>query len=64
MLTPRELEVFENLRRGLSNHDIAQCLGIGEYTVKAHVKVIFTKLDASNRSEAVARGFELGILSV
>ena len=43
-LTPRELEVFENLRRGLSNHDIARCLGIGEYTVKAHVKVILHKV--------------------
>ena len=62
LLTPRELEVLENLRRGLSNHDIAQGLGIGEYTVKAHLKAIFTKLDAAGRAEAVTRGFELGIL--
>lgn len=63
-LSPRELEVLENLRRGLSNHDISRILGISEYTVKAHVKVIFVKLDAASRSEAVARGFELGLLSL
>lgn len=63
-LSPRELEVLENLRRGLSNQDIAQVLGIGEYTVKAHMKGIFAKLGAANRSEAVTRGFEVGLLSL
>jgi len=63
-LSPRELDVLENLRRGLSNQDISQILGISEYTVKAHIKVIFTKLAVSNRSEAVTRGFELGILEL
>ena len=61
-LSPRELEVLENLRRGLSNQDISRVLGIGEYTVKAHMKGIFAKLGAANRSEAVTLGFELGIL--
>lgn len=63
-LTPRELDVLENVRRGLSNQDIAQTLSISEYTVKAHMKSIFTKLGAANRSEAVTRGFEHGILNV
>lgn len=63
-LSPRELQVLENLRRGLNNHEIAQILGISEYTVKAHLKVIFTKLGASGRAEAVTRGFELGLLSL
>lgn len=63
-LSPRELEVLENLRRGLSNQDISQVLGISEYTVKSHMKVIFTKLGASGRAEAVTRGFELGLLSL
>ena len=63
-LSPRELEVLENLRRGLSNQEISQVLGIGEYTVKAHMKGIFAKLGAANRSEAVTLGFESGILSL
>lgn len=63
-ITPRELDVLENIRRGLTNHEIAVALGIGEYTVKAHVKSVFTKLGAANRSEAVNLGFELGLLNL
>ena len=63
-LTPREIEVLENLKGGKSNQDIAKVLGISEYTVKAHLKVIFTKLAAANRSEAITRALELGLLSI
>jgi len=63
-LSPRELDVLENIRRGLTNHEIAVALGIGEYTVKAHVKSVFSKLGAANRSEAVNLGFELGLLNL
>jgi DNA-binding NarL/FixJ family response regulator len=64
LLSPRELEVLECVRRGLHSNDIALMLGISEYTVKAHLKSIFGKLDAAGRAEAVTRGFELGILSI
>lgn len=64
VLSPRELQVLENLRRGLSNHDISLVMDISEYTVKAHLKVIFAKLGCSGRAEAVTRGFELGLLSL
>jgi DNA-binding NarL/FixJ family response regulator len=63
-LSPRELDVLENLRRALSNQEISQVLGISENTVRTHVKAIFAKLGAANRSEAVTRGLELGILSL
>lgn len=63
-LTPRELDVLENLRRGLSNQDISIILGISEYTVKGHMKLIFAKLNVSNRSEAVTRALESGILDL
>jgi len=63
-LTQREIEVLENLKGGRSNSDIAKLLGISEYTVKAHLKVVFTKLSAANRSEAITRALELGILSI
>lgn len=64
ILSPRELDVLENIRRGLTNQEIAIALGIGEYTVKAHVKSVFAKLGAANRSEAVTLGFEFGLLTL
>lgn len=63
-LSPRQIEVLENLSRGMSNLEIGQILGIGEYTVKDHVKGIFAKLGAANRSEAVTIGFKRGILGL
>ena len=63
-LSPRELEVLELMRRGLSNHDIGVALGISDHTAKGHVKAILAKMEAAGRAEAVTRGFELGILSV
>lgn len=61
-LSPRELQVLEKLPRGLNNVEIAKALGISENTVKSHLKVIFDKLGASGRAEAVSRGFELSLL--
>ncbi len=63
-LSEREIEVLDGLRRGLSNRDIAMALSISENTVKAHVKAILQKLDSADRAEAVARGFEQGLLRV
>ena len=63
-LSPREAEVLDGMRRGLSNRDIAQVLSISEHTVKAHVKAILQKLESADRAEAVARGFEQGLLRV
>lgn len=60
----REIEVLDGMRRGLSNRDIALALSISEHTVKAHVKAILQKLESADRAEAVARGFEQGILRV
>jgi DNA-binding NarL/FixJ family response regulator len=61
-LSHREVEVLDGMRRGLSNRDIAGALSISEHTVKAHVKAILQKLESADRAEAVARGFERGLL--
>ena len=53
-ITPRELEVLHLLAQGLRNKEIADRLGIVERTVKSHVGSILAKLDAGNRTEAVA----------
>jgi DNA-binding NarL/FixJ family response regulator len=63
-LSEREIEVLDALRRGLSNRDVAVLLAISEHTVKTHVKAILQKLEAADRAEAVARGFEHGLLRV
>ena len=62
-LSARELETLDGLRLGHTNAMIAKVLGISEHTVKHHVKAVCDKLEASDRTEAVARAFELGLLS-
>jgi DNA-binding NarL/FixJ family response regulator len=64
LLSDRELEVLQYLRRGMRNAEIAHQMGIVERTVKAHVTAILTKLHATDRAGAVARGFDLGLLQV
>ncbi|MEM9643929.1 MAG: response regulator transcription factor [Planctomycetota bacterium] len=61
-LTPREMEVLLLLRHGRSNPDIGDELDITARTAKAHVAAILLKLNARDRAEAVARGFERGLL--
>jgi DNA-binding NarL/FixJ family response regulator len=62
-LSARELEVLHHLGRGLSNDDLGQALGISGETIKSHTKAIFTKLRVAGRAEAVARAYELGLMS-
>ncbi len=62
-LTAREVEVLALVRQGLSNQEIGRTLGIAMRTAKGHVATILEKLGASDRAEAVSRGFELGIFS-
>ena len=61
-LTERELEVLQWLAEGLTNKAIAANLVVAPSTVKQHLKNIYSKLDAHNRTEAVARGRELELL--
>ena len=60
-LTPREQEVMENLKDGLTNEAIAEEMGVTKDAVKLHLKNIFNKLDVKDRvsavREAVLRGF-------
>ena len=61
-LTARELEVLVLVADGLRNREIAARLGISEHTVKFHLAAVFGKLGASSRTEAVRRGFQLGLI--
>jgi DNA-binding CsgD family transcriptional regulator len=61
-LTARELEVLKLLSDGCSNQDIADKLVISLATAKKHASSILSKLDAANRTQAIARAREIGIL--
>ncbi len=58
-LTAREIEVLRLIEAGCSNQEIAGKLVISFTTVKRHISNIYTKLDAKNRTQAVAIGKEL-----
>ncbi len=62
LLTHREMEVLFWLAQGASNQEIAHNLMISLDTTKRHVSNILSKLDAKNRTQAVARARSLGLL--
>ena len=64
LISQRELEVLGLIRQGFSNDEIARLLGISERTVRAHVTALLVNLNAADRAQAVARGFELGLLKI
>ncbi|MCI0351981.1 MAG: response regulator transcription factor [Acidobacteriales bacterium] len=59
-LTGRQLEVLEAMAKGWTNAYIAKNLGISARTVAFHVRSLLNKLDASNRTEAVAKALNYG----
>lgn len=63
-LTNREREVLQFLAQGLANKQIGHAMGISEHTVKFHVSGIYTKLGATNRTEAVRIGLQRGLISL
>lgn len=63
-LTERENQVLQLLARGMPNKQIAVQLGISEHTVKFHVSSIYSKLQATNRTEAVRSGILHGLISL
>jgi two-component system nitrate/nitrite response regulator NarL len=64
LLTPREREILALIGEGLSNKAMARRLGISVHTVKFHLEALFTKLDATSRAEAVAKGLRGGVIEL
>ena len=60
-LTGREEDVLRRMARGLSNTEIASQLHLSEGTVRNHVSAIFTKLDVSDRTQAVIIAIRHGL---
>jgi len=63
-LTGRELEVLQAAARGLTNKAIGVLLSISDRTVQGHLRRIFEKLDVANRTEAVVKASQLGLLEL
>ncbi|HVU27562.1 MAG TPA: response regulator transcription factor [Verrucomicrobiae bacterium] len=61
-LTPRELQVLNELAKGLANKQIASVLNITENTAKGYLKTILAKLHVADRTEAVAVAIQRGII--
>ncbi len=61
-LSARELQVLKLLADGMSNQAIAERLVISLDTVKRHVTHVLDKLGAANRTQAVSRARDLGLL--
>jgi DNA-binding NarL/FixJ family response regulator len=62
LLSDRELEVMHCLAEGQTTLQIANRLFISENTVKTHVRHILEKLEASNRTEAVSKAIQMGLI--
>ena len=60
-LSPRELDVLERICRGLPNKEIARDLDIREPTVKLHVKTLYRKIGAANRTQAAMIAKQQGL---
>jgi DNA-binding NarL/FixJ family response regulator len=63
-LTPRELQVLQEMAKGLANKEIGDVLKITEHTVKDHLKNILGKLRVADRTEAVTVAIQRGIIQL
>ncbi len=62
-LTPRELEILQQLATGLSNAELAAHFQLSEATVKTHVARVLAKLRLRDRAQAVVIAYESGLIT-
>jgi DNA-binding NarL/FixJ family response regulator len=59
-LSPREVEILDNIAQGMTNKQVAYALGISEQTVKNHMSSILRKLSVNDRTQAVVYAMRQG----
>ena len=62
-ISSREKEVLGLIQRGLRNQEIANELSLGDGTVRNYISSIFEKLGVRNRTEAIQKAMEIGLLT-
>lgn len=63
-LTPREVQVLDLVKLGYQDKRIAEEMGISPRTVRIYLQLIFTKLEAVNRVDAVVKALRAGYISL
>ena len=63
-LTPRETDILKMISRGYSNKDISKELDLSEYTIKAHVSSLLSKLELSSRTQAALFALKQGLVGL
>src|SRR5262249_11505297 len=63
-LSPREIEVLREVAQGGGNQDVARRLGVTDDTIKTHMRNILSKLDATDRTQAVTIAVRRGIIGL
>jgi DNA-binding NarL/FixJ family response regulator len=63
-LTEREIQVLQLAAHGKANKQIGEALSLSPYTVQAHLRNIFAKLNVTDRTEAVAFAVAQGWISL
>lgn len=62
-LTPRELDILQQILYGKSHNEIAESLGIRPYTVCAHKENIYKKLDCHNSVQLILTSLKLKLIT-
>ncbi|CAN5671656.1 response regulator transcription factor [soil metagenome] len=63
-LSPREVEILDNIAKGMTNKQVAYALGISEQTVKNHMSSILRKLSVNDRTQAVVYAMKQGWIRI
>jgi len=63
-LSDREIDVLRRVAQGAANKEIARALSLSEDTVKGHMRSIFSKLDVTDRTQAVTVAHRRGIIAL
>ena len=64
MLSPRQIEVLAHAAKGMTTKEISDIMGIGADGVNAHLRVIFSRLGAASRTEAVSIALQNHLLKI
>ena len=63
-LTPREIEVLQEVASGCTNREVAQRLHLSPNTIREYMRRIFKKLDVESRVGAIVWGIRAGVINI